>query len=294
MSQPIDISTDPESELETIKLATAKAQLKKLNLEIENLQVGRSRGERLTRFIPIITALISIAGFMWGVLLYRNQQESDRKTREADQISRDLSRYRTSYDELLQFSSNQNMTVARVLALRQDLDGLIDSLYPVDKNQDENRRQKDRLKSSIYDLISKDFDFTQTRQVQFDIAALQNWVDYKKGLEGNLNFWITDKYLKALGDLRYKNPGVLESIKLNEGEEYPDPENAIGEPYRSVIEGFVCHFNLLSDKEQTIMKTKFGNVTYNQTLAADLAAFKCPAGVLLQENIPNSAFQPNR
>jgi hypothetical protein len=176
MSQPIDVPTDPETELEAIKLATAKAQLQKLNLEIEDLQAERSTGERLTRFIPIITALISIAGFMWGVLLYRNQQESDRKTREADQISRDLSRYRTSYDELLQFSSNQNMTVARVLALRQDLDGLIDSLYPVDKNQDENRRQKDRLKSSIYDLISKDFDFTK-RDKSSSISLL-----YRTGL----------------------------------------------------------------------------------------------------------------
>src|SRR2546422_4355901 len=142
------------------------AQLQKLNLEIEDLRAERNWEERIARFIPIITAVISIAGFLWGVVLFRNQQERDRITREADQISRDMNQYRTSYEQLLQFSSNQNMSVARVLSLRQDLDALIDSLYPAEKNPKENQIQKDRLRASIYDLISKDFDFTQTRQVK--------------------------------------------------------------------------------------------------------------------------------
>lgn len=288
MSTPTGIQPfSAADELETIKLQTAKAQLDKLNLEIEDLKTKHNLGERLSRFIPIITAAISIAGFLWGVLLFVRQQETDRKTREQDQISRDMNRYRTSYDELLQFSSNQNMTVARVLALRQDLDGLIDSLYPAEKNQDENRRQKERLRASIYDLISKDFDFTQPRQVQFDMAALQSWVDYKSGLEGILNYSITEKYLKALGELRYKNPGVLESIRVNEGKDYQDPEIAIGEPYRSVIEGFVCHVNLLSTDQKLLAKTKFGNVTYNKTLAADLFTLKCPVGDQTQTGVPN-------
>jgi hypothetical protein len=285
MSNPID--TQPPSaaaELESIKLETTRAALKKLNLEIEDLKRARRLGGQISRLIPIITATISIIGFVWGVRIYIDQQESDRKTREADQISRDLNRYRTSYDELLQFSSNQNMTVARVLALRQDLDGLIDSLY---QNTDDNHRQKERLKTSIYHLISKDFDFTQPRQVQFDMAALQNWVDYKKGLEGTLNYSITEKYLKALGDLRYKNPGVLEGIRVNEGDDYQDPETVIGEPYRSVIEGFVCHFSLLPDDQKILAQTKFGNVTYNKTLAADLSFFKCPVTVLPPTNVPN-------
>jgi hypothetical protein len=276
-----------EAELETIKLETAKAQLRKLNLEIKDLQAARSRGERISRFIPLITAVISIAGFLWGVVIYVNQQESDRKTREADQISRDLTRYRASYEELLQFSSNQNMTVARVLALREDLDALIDSLYPSTTHKDENQRQKDQLRNGIYDLLSKDFDFTETRQVKFDLAALQKWVDYQKGLEGNLNSSITEKYLKALGDLRYKNPGVLENIRMTEGDGYQDPESVVGEPYRSVIEGFVCHFNLLPDDQKTVMRTKFGNVTYNKTLAADLSIFQCPANILSSTSAPH-------
>lgn len=285
MSNPID--TQPpstEAELENIKLDTARAELKKLHLEIEDLKAARSLGGRISRLIPIITATISIAGFLWGVRIYIAQQESDRKTREADQISRDLNRYRTSYDELLQFSSNQNMTVARVLALRQDLDALIDSLYP---KTDDKERQKERLKTGIYNLLSTDFDFTQPRQVQFDMAALQNWVDYKKGLEGKLNNSITEKYLKALGDLRYKNPGVLEGIRVNEGDDNQDPETVIGEPYRSVIEGFVCHFSLLPEDQKVAAQTKFGNVTLNKTLAADLSIFKCPVSFLPPANVPN-------
>jgi len=277
MPEPNDSQPDAiESQLQKVNLETAKVQLQKLNLEIEDLKEERNWEERIARFIPIITAVISIAGFLWGVVLFRNQQEKDRITREADQISRDMNQYRTSYEQLLQFSSNQNMTVARVLSLRQDLDALIDSLYPPNTNPKENQLQKDRLKASVYDLISKDFDFTQTRHVQFDIAALQNWVDYQKGLQGTLNVSITEKYLEALGDLRYKNPGVLQQIRVNDRDEYQEPDTLIGNPYRSVIEGFVCHLNLLSDDERTAEVRKFGNVTDNKLLAAQLSIFKCP------------------
>ena len=128
MTEPNDSQPDSiESQLQKINLETAMAQLQKLNLEIEDLRAERNWEERIARFIPIITAVISIAGFLWGVVLFRNQQERDRITREADQISRDMNQYRTSYEQLLQFSSNQNMSVARVLSLRQDLDALIDS-----------------------------------------------------------------------------------------------------------------------------------------------------------------------
>ena len=278
MTEPNDSQPDSiESQLQKINLETAMAQLQKLNLEIEDLRAERNWEERIARFIPIITAVISIAGFLWGVVLFRNQQEKDRITREADQISRDMNQYRTSYEQLLQFSSNQNMSVARVLSLRQDLDALIDSLYPAEKNPKENQIQKDRLRASIYDLISKDFDFTQTRQVQFDIAALQNWPDYKKGLEGTLNVSIIERYLQALGDLRYKNPGVFEQIRVNDSDEYQEPDTLIGNPYRSVIEGFVCHLDCLSDDQKMAEIKKFGGVTENKLLAAQLFIFKCPA-----------------
>ena len=278
MPEPNDSQPDAiESQLQKVNLETAKVQLQKLNLEIEDLKEERNWEERIARFIPIITAVISIAGFLWGVVLFRNQQEKDRITREADQISRDMNQYRTSYEQLLQFSSNQNMTVARVLSLRQDLDALIDSLYPPNTNPKENQLQKDRLKASVYDLISKDFDFTQTRHVQFDIAALQNWVDYQKGLQGTLNVSITEKYLEALGDLRYKNPGVLQQIRVNDRDEYQEPDTLIGNPYRSVIEGFVCHLDRFSDDQKMLEIKKFGGVTENKLLAAQLSIFKCPA-----------------
>ena len=277
MREPTDTHSDSLKSLPDINLETAKAQLQKLHLEIEDLQGERNWEERIARFIPIITAVISIAGFLWGVVLFRNQQEKDRITREADQISRDLNQYRTSYEQLLQFSSNQNMTVARVLSLRQDLDALIDSLYPADKNPKENLLQKERLRASIYDLLSRDFDFTQTRQVQFDIAALQNWDDYKKGLEGSLNLLITERYIQALCDLSHKNFEVFKQIRVNERDDYQEPDTIIGNPYLSVLQGFVCHLERLSDDQKLAEIRKFGNATENPLLAAQLSFFKCPA-----------------
>src|SRR2546421_7111762 len=87
---------------EEIKLRTEKAELDKLELEIEELKRGRRLEGRVVRFIPIITALISIAGFISGLLIFVDQQkkdrqarEEDRKTRQEDIRSRELSDYRT-------------------------------------------------------------------------------------------------------------------------------------------------------------------------------------------------------
>lgn len=282
MTEQADSHADSSPSLQEISLETAKAELKKLTLEIEHLQSERVWKQRIASFIPLFTALISIAGFLWGVYLFNEQKEKERTTREAERISRDLNQYRSGQEQLLQFSANQNMSVARVLSLRQDLNALIDSLYPPTQQSTsvENENQKEELRKSIYNLISTDFDFTQPRHVQFDIAALQHWVDYKNGLEGGLNASIIDKYLKALGDLRYKNPNVIERIRINESDEYQEPDTLIGDPYRSVIEGFVCHLNLLSEADRMTHIRKFGSVTNNKTLAAELYHFKCPVVVL--------------
>ena len=76
------------------------------------------------------------------------------------------------------------MTVARVLALKDDLDALQVDLYKDDKALEQERK---RVMGSICNLIARDFDFTQPRQVTFDIAALQNWREYQEGLIATLS-----------------------------------------------------------------------------------------------------------
>lgn len=63
--------------------ALAEAQLRKLRLEIKKLEdevggqsAGGYKAENLVKYIPVITALIAVAGFWFTVHQYNNQQKA--------------------------------------------------------------------------------------------------------------------------------------------------------------------------------------------------------------------------
>jgi len=269
--------------LEEISRKQAMAELRKLELEVEALERGRDWEVRIASFIPIITAVISIAGFILGVVIFTNQQAREREAREQDRKSRQINDYRTGYEQLLLFSSNEKMTVARVLALKDDLDALQADLYK-DKAQEQ---EKDRVLGSICNLIARDLDFTQPRQVTFDIAALQNWSEYKAGLLRNLsgdgigqtvNDSIINKYLQVVQDLEWKEKGVFKNVNVDTTGAV-DPEIILKDPQRSVVNGFACHVNLpghQNDKRE-VQVAKFGEITQAFKLEAFLKKkYPCP------------------
>lgn len=267
--------------LEEINSKRAMAELRKLELEIEELRRGRTWEARIGRFVPIITALISIAGFMSGLLIFGLQQAKDRDARMADVRSRSLTDYRTSFEQLLLFPSNDNMTIARVLALKQDLDELKDNLYADQKQKDQ---QEQRLTGSVCNLIARDFDFTKPRQVTFDIAAMQNWPEYQRGLVVTLNSdgtgetvndAIIAKYLRVVYELEAKEPGVYRNADPTTN--VADPEILIKEPQRSVINGFACHIKLLEAAKRAEQADEFDRLTGAFKLAGVLKQnFQCP------------------
>ncbi len=239
----------PEEEISRKK---AKAELEKLELEVDELKRGGTWEGRIVRFIPIITAVISIGGFILGVIIFTDQQAREREAREQDRKSREINDYRTGYEQLLLFSSNEKMTVARVLALKDDIDALQADLY---QGVDAQEKEKARVMGSICNLIARDFDFTQPRQVTFDIAAMQNWREYKDGLIATLgpdgqtvNDSILDKYLQVFRDLESKEPGAFKNVNVDKGA--VDPEIVLKDPQRSVINGFACHLDLLADQSK--------------------------------------------
>jgi len=273
---------------EEIKLETAMTELRKLQLEVGDLEQERTLEGRIVRFIPIITALISIAGFITGLLIFVNQQDKDRqardlesKTRDEERRSREFNDYRTGYEQLLLFSSNDKMTIARVLALKQDLDALNSSMY---LNDDQRKDQAKRLMQSICVLISKDFDFNQPRHVAFDIAASQLWLDYQTALAETLgtgetlNESIIHKYLEVIRELEIKESGVFKNAYVGGGEEVVDPQDLLKEPQRSVVNGFACHLNLLAKDKKEKELNQFESYTGAFKLVEVLKEnFKCPA-----------------
>jgi len=56
-----------------------------------------------------------------------------------------------------------------------------------------------------------------------------------------------------------------------------EPGMTIENPYRSVIEGFVCHLGMLPTAEQEKQRQRFSIITNNTALASKLDRIRCPA-----------------
>ena len=285
MSEQTSIANGPgeATPVGDIDREIAAANLAKLKLEIQDLQPKTEWSQRISRLIPIITATISIAGFLWGVQTFSQQQERDRQTREADQISRDKALYRSSYEQLLQFSSNQNMTVTQMFFLQKELNRLIDSIYPPNKQPLENQEEKRKLANSFFDLIQKDCDFTQARQVQFDMAALRESIGYQEASKESQSSLVIRKYLQALTDLEDKNSKLharnsnsSKRIRKLGSDEFQESNALLGEPYRSLIAGFSCHLSRLTPPEQATAINTFANITGDKILTAQLFGSETP------------------
>ncbi len=266
------------AQLDEVRLGLAKARLQKVELEIQSLKPQRKWHAAIVPYIPVITAALSVLGFVWGVVLFLNQQERDRRTREDDRISREQTQIRNSYEQLLQFASNSNLTVQNALFLREDIDRLIDALYPPD-SRDENMRkrnkeEKTRLREKIFNLIATDCDFTQPRHVRLDIEAIKSWKDYEDGLKG-ANVPLVNKYIAAFRFLHKRDKKYIESVTYSPETgiiEFAAPTDPLSNSFENLLQGFSLHLKLLNGQERDKALEAFISATHNDTLAVDLFA----------------------
>lgn len=80
MSDTALLDSADERELRVVQL---QLQNEKLRLEIASLRRTRPWYHVIVEMIPLITAVLSIAGFLFGVFQFLSQQEKNRKTQEA-------------------------------------------------------------------------------------------------------------------------------------------------------------------------------------------------------------------
>lgn len=71
--------TDPQAELSLEKL---RLENERLRLEIASMKRGRNHLISLTDYIPLITVLVTVAGFGFGIYQYRAQEIENRKSQE--------------------------------------------------------------------------------------------------------------------------------------------------------------------------------------------------------------------
>jgi hypothetical protein len=69
----------PEQSLQSVQLERAQLENEKLRLELGALRKGKPWYHLPTQIVPIVTALVAIGGFSWGIVQYGNEQAKNRR-----------------------------------------------------------------------------------------------------------------------------------------------------------------------------------------------------------------------
>lgn len=252
-------------------LLSAK-QVEKLELEIASLQKKKRWWETLTQFLPVLTALISVAGLVTSVLIFGRQQsteqEKNRTARELERRTTLQNKISSDTDEILRFTGDPKLTVARVAFLLADIQTILDSpinhtaLDPADnKNKklaDVLPGYKDNLTRSLVILVRDDCDFRRrSRDALLANVVVAYWSDYSDYLAKNQKnldklSYILWEYAKALERFHDQNPGYLESFYLEGDGILPSPryarkenEDLLFNHLIDLTDGFRMHLKIL-------------------------------------------------
>lgn len=89
---------------ESLDEALTRAQLHKLHLETQTLEQTlnktSSRDGKIIRYIPIITVLLAVAGFLFGIYQFNNQQKEQARQQE-EQSKRDYQAREKEFKKVL-------------------------------------------------------------------------------------------------------------------------------------------------------------------------------------------------
>src|SRR5207244_8169285 len=83
-----------ERERQLAQLEQIRLQNEKLGLELADVRKGKPWYHAMTQLVPIVTALIAIAGFWWGLIRYQDEQQKNRLEQEKPSLRKEESRKR--------------------------------------------------------------------------------------------------------------------------------------------------------------------------------------------------------
>jgi hypothetical protein len=86
MGEATTAGDTPERALQLAQLEQVQLENERLKLELAEHRKGKPWYHILTQMVPIITALVAIAGFWWGVVQYRDQQTKNRLAQESQSL----------------------------------------------------------------------------------------------------------------------------------------------------------------------------------------------------------------
>lgn len=246
------------------------AQLEKLKIEIEDLRNKNGWEERLSRYIPLMTAVVAVAGLFLAILQFQGQQRSqqektiteqqkDRASRDLDRTLRVQSQIRTDTDQLLHFTNDPQQTLSRVSFLLDELSAL--TQQHVGESQEGSQimsSSKDAVTRSLVKKIHYDCDFLKNpRDVYFATTVIDRWPDYAQYLSQSrreLDF-ILYKYVRAVRDLHDRNPSYFEKLAYDSSSgRYIVASEGLNEEhqfqhYGDIVIGFMKHLSIFQNSD---------------------------------------------
>lgn len=199
---------------EDVSAVIAKAQLEKLQLEIDDLKNKRKWDEKLLRYLPFLTTMVAVIGISLAAMGYFADREKERqataKEREAkdeEQRIRDEGQIRINVDQLISLDPKQ--PVAKVPYILNDLAELIKRKPP-----EEQKTAERRVTEIIFQFISRDAELLTPRMTRTDKYAIEHWAGYQEHLKVNPedNALILDNYIEAFVELHKKDPKYFSGI----------------------------------------------------------------------------------
>ncbi|HEV2990238.1 MAG TPA: hypothetical protein VG759_17470 [Candidatus Angelobacter sp.] len=105
MADAMRTEDDSATALRQAQLDQVRLTNEKLKLEVDELRKQQHAHPILAQTIPVVTALVAVAGFLWGVAQYSEQQEKSRETAAREFMKPWLESQREIYMQALSFAA---------------------------------------------------------------------------------------------------------------------------------------------------------------------------------------------
>lgn len=262
-----------------------KLELQKLQLEIVGLRNKNKWEDSLARYVPIVTVLITLIALLLNSAQFQRQQNLQQAKslveQQKDRGLRVQHQIRADTEQLLQFTSDEKISVSHVSFLLEDLKAVTGQAGQEGGVLQSN--EKEIVTNSLINTIHYDCDFiNKPRDVYFATTVINHWDDYSKRLTQTPNEldYVLYKYIRALRELHSKDPRYFERIEYNKaaGRYVVGLENVSEEKqfqhYGDLVIGFKRHL-LLAREGSDLMKeyvNDFKDALHNAVLTEQLFA----------------------
>jgi CRISPR/Cas system CMR-associated protein Cmr5 small subunit len=273
-----------EKDIQQIDREVSEAQLEKLNLEIEELKNKKEKkilSEKITPYIGLISVVIAVGGFLFGVYQFLDGQEKNRLSQERELSEKIENHLSSDIEKILLFTQNEKMSVAHMTYLFEDLRTYIKLKAKTTKNPDEEIHELTRAISiKLLYAVQNDCNFENHKDVSFLWAILSNWEDFADALKENegMNVAILDRQSDALDIFYSKDSNIVSTITYDAAGgifTYPHGFGKLTrrdtEHLQNILNNIKNALNLLTDeKDKKLIVLDVQGGTCNRTLTKQI------------------------